>query len=48
MTWLYDKIVGGKVPSAEETVITKRKSNGKKQLSSNEYRRPSPKRTMRV
>lgn len=48
MTWLYDKIIGGKVPSAEETVITKRKSNGKKQLSSNEYRRPSPKRTMRV
>jgi len=47
MTWLYDKFVGGKVPSAEETVCTKNKSN-KKTTSSYEYRGPSPKRTMRV
>jgi len=47
MTWLYDKFVGGKVLSAEETVSTRKKANTKT-TSSSEYRRPSPKRTMRV
>jgi hypothetical protein len=47
MTWLYDKFVGGKVPSAEETVSTRKKANTKTILSP-EYRRPSAKRTMRV
>ncbi len=57
MTWLYDKMVG-KGTSAEETV--KRKNNeGKKKVkksgqfegpsnSDSRYRRPSPRRTMRV
>jgi len=47
MTWLYDKFVGSKA-SAEETVSTTKKSNAKKASSSNEYRRPTQKRTMRV
>lgn len=57
MTWLYDKMVG-KGDSAEETVKMKNNETKKKMRKSSQlngpstadpyYRRPSPKRTMRV
>ena len=51
MSWLYDKIVGTGT-SADETVVknnqSRRKNQNDNEGSTYDYKRPSPKRTMRV